>query len=164
MANGLHIRWLIRRDLPEVLDIDSHSFEEAWSEADFIHCIRQRNSIGMVIEDEDSDVIGYMLYWLNAKSFLLERLAIHHNYRRQGAGSFLLQKLCDKTSPQVRRKIVYNCDEADLCSQLFLKASGFTASAVIRDHFESGRSAYRFEYWHPGVKRQSMGDQAHSRS
>jgi len=45
---GVHIRWMIRRDMPEVLDIESGSFEFPWSEEDFIRCLRQRNCIGMV--------------------------------------------------------------------------------------------------------------------
>ena len=40
----VHIRWMIRRDMPEILDIENQSFEFSWSEEDFIRCLRQRNS------------------------------------------------------------------------------------------------------------------------
>ena len=32
----VHIRWMIRRDLPEVLDIEADSFEFPWYEDDFV--------------------------------------------------------------------------------------------------------------------------------
>ena len=47
---NVHIRWMIRRDMPEVLQIERTSFEYPWSEEDFIRCLRQRNCIGMVAE------------------------------------------------------------------------------------------------------------------
>jgi len=37
------IRWLIRRDMTEVLEIENASFEYTWNEEDFLHCLRQRN-------------------------------------------------------------------------------------------------------------------------
>ena len=44
----IHIRWMIRRDMPEILEIEKQSFEFPWCEEDFIRCLRQRNCIGMV--------------------------------------------------------------------------------------------------------------------
>ena len=49
----VHIRWMIRRDMPEVLDVERSSFEFPWAEDDFIRCLRQRNCIGMVAEVDD---------------------------------------------------------------------------------------------------------------
>lgn len=45
---NVHIRWMIRRDMQEVLEIEKSGFEFPWSEEDFIRCLRQRNCIGMV--------------------------------------------------------------------------------------------------------------------
>ena len=45
-----HIRWMIRRDMPEVLAVEGESFEFPWCEEDFLRCLRQRNCIGMVAE------------------------------------------------------------------------------------------------------------------
>ena len=50
---NVHIRWMIRRDMPEVLGIENSSFEFSWSEDDFIRCLRQRNCIGMVAEYDE---------------------------------------------------------------------------------------------------------------
>ena len=36
----VHIRWMIRRDMPEVLDVENDGFEFPWSEDDFIRCLR----------------------------------------------------------------------------------------------------------------------------
>ena len=36
----VHIRWMIRRDMPEVLQTEQESFEYAWTEEDFLRCLR----------------------------------------------------------------------------------------------------------------------------
>ena len=60
----VHIRWMIRRDMPEVLDIESRSFDGPWSEEDFMRSLRQRNCIGMVAEHDDC-IVGFMIYELH---------------------------------------------------------------------------------------------------
>src|SRR5690242_17145891 len=35
----VHIRWMIRRDMPEVLGAERASFEFAWTEDDFLQCL-----------------------------------------------------------------------------------------------------------------------------
>lgn len=46
-----HIRWMIRRDLPEVLAIDHLTAGEvSWTEHGFLSALRHRNCIGMVAE------------------------------------------------------------------------------------------------------------------
>jgi len=53
----VQIRWMIRRDMAEVLRIERESFEYHWTEEDFLCCLRQRNCIGMVAE-ADGQVVG----------------------------------------------------------------------------------------------------------
>ena len=53
-----HIRWMIRRDMPDVLRAERDSFEFSWTEEDFLKCLRQRNCIGMVAEHNEK-VVGF---------------------------------------------------------------------------------------------------------
>ena len=55
------IRWMIRRDMPEVLKIEAASFEYTWDEDEFLNLLRPRNCIGMVAEHENR-VVGFMIY------------------------------------------------------------------------------------------------------
>ena len=57
---GIHVRWMIRRDMHEVIAIEREAFEFPWSEEDFTRCLRQRNCIGMVAELADS-VVAFMI-------------------------------------------------------------------------------------------------------
>src|SRR5690606_11120530 len=60
----IQIRLLIRRDMTEVLAIERESFEFAGSEEDCLCCLRQRNCIGMVAEEDDA-IVAYMIYELH---------------------------------------------------------------------------------------------------
>ncbi|MEK6831121.1 MAG: hypothetical protein AABX77_03775 [Nanoarchaeota archaeon] len=40
-----HIRWMIRRDMPHILNIEQKSYKFLWNEGDFLSYLRQRNCI-----------------------------------------------------------------------------------------------------------------------
>ena len=91
----VHIRWMIRRDMPEVLDIENRSFEFAWTEEDFIRCLRQRNCIGMVAE-HDERVVGFMIYELHKNRLHILNFAVHPDFRRRGVARGMVRKLIGK--------------------------------------------------------------------
>ena len=84
----VHIRWMIRRDMPEVLQTEQHSFEFPWTEEDFLRCLRQRNCIGMVAEQGEK-VVGFMIYELHKNKLHILNFAVHPGFRRAGVGSTL---------------------------------------------------------------------------
>src|SRR5438128_2368971 len=82
----VHIRWMIRRDMPEVLQSEQLSFEFAWNEEDFLHCLRQRNCIGMVAEQAEK-VVGFMIYELHKNKLHILNFAVNPAWRRMGVGA-----------------------------------------------------------------------------
>ncbi len=76
----VHIRWMIRRDMLEVLDIESGSFEFPWSEEGFLRCLRQRNCMGMVAE-YDGRVLGFMMYEFHKDQLHVLNLAVRSDVR-----------------------------------------------------------------------------------
>ena len=72
---SVHIRWLIRRDMDAVLEIESASFEFPWTEDEFINCLRQRDCIGMVAEYAEQ-VVGFMVYELQPTSWDTKRACV----------------------------------------------------------------------------------------
>ena len=133
------IRWLIRRDMPEVLQIEQGSFESAWTEEDFLTCLRQRNCIGMVaelqVEREERLIVGYMVYELGKKGLNLINFATHPQYRRQGVGKAMINRLQDKLSQQRRTQISLIVRDANLKAQLFFKSQGFRAIKVHKNYY-----------------------------
>lgn len=149
---AVHIRWMIRRDMPEVLGIESSAFEFPWSEDDFIRCLRQRNCIGMVAECQDR-VVGFMIYELHKNRLHILNFAVHPDYRRRGVGRQMCLKLASKLSPQRRSRIMLEVRETNLGAQLFFREVGFRAISVLRDYYEDTvEDAYLMQYRYRAVE------------
>jgi len=142
----VHIRWMIRRDMPEVLQTEQESFEFAWTEEDFLRCLRQRNCIGMVAEQGEK-VVGFMIYELHKAKLHILNFAVHPTCRRGGVGAQMVAKLISKLSSHRRTRITLEVRETNLPAQLFFRSQGFKAVRVLRAFYEdSGEDAFLMQY------------------
>ena len=142
----VHIRWMIRRDMPEVLAIEHASFDFPWCEEEFLRVLRQRNCIGMVAEQGER-VVGFMIYELHKAKLQVLNFAVHPDCRRQGVGHQMVAKLVGKLSSHRRTKIALSVRETNLTAQLFYRVQGFRASGVLREQYEdTGEDAYLMQY------------------
>ncbi|HYT87193.1 MAG TPA: ribosomal protein S18-alanine N-acetyltransferase [Gemmataceae bacterium] len=142
----VHIRWMIRRDMPEVLQTEQQSFEYAWTEEDFLRCLRQRNCIGMVAEQGEK-VVGFMIYELHKQKLHILNFAVSPAWRRHGVGAQMVAKLISKLSSHRRTRITLEVRETNLPAQLFFSRQGFRAVRVLRAYYEdSGEDAFVMQY------------------
>jgi ribosomal protein S18 acetylase RimI-like enzyme len=133
----LHIRFLIRADVEDVLAIDREEYEEeAYTEDNFLSFIRATNYIGFVAEI-DGEVVGYCIYEISSPNKLhIHCLVVAKDYRRQGIGRQLILMLKKK---QRGRKLVYDLSQWSTVGHHFLKAMGFKARVYKAE-------IYRFIY------------------
>ena len=142
----VHIRWMIRRDMPEVLQIEQESFGYPWCEEDFLRCLRQRNCIGMVAELNEK-VVGFMIYELHKSKLHILNFAVHPESRRRRIGSQMIQKLIGKLSSHRRNRITLEVRETNLASQLFFRDARFRAIRVLRAFYEdTSEDAYLMQH------------------
>jgi ribosomal-protein-alanine N-acetyltransferase len=157
---SVHIRWMIHRNMPAVLDIEADSFEFPWLEEDFIRCLRQRNSIGMIAE-YDGRVVGFMVYELNKTRLHILNFAVLPEFRRLGVGSQMVGKLIGKLSAQRRSRIILEVRETNLSAQLFFRENGFRAVSVLHEYYEdTPEDAYLMQYRYR-VERMSAAQPTH---
>jgi len=142
----LHVRWMIRRDMADVLEIENESFEFPWSEDEFVRCLRQRNCIGMVA-DQDDEVVGFMVYELHKTRLHVLNFAVSRQHCRKGIGRRMVQKLMGKLSQQRRTRLVLEVRETNLAAQLFFRSLGFRAVNVLKDYYDdTTEDAYLMQY------------------
>jgi ribosomal-protein-alanine N-acetyltransferase len=142
----VHIRWMIRRDMPEVLQTEQESFEFAWTEEDFLRCLRQRNCIGMVAEQGEK-VVGFMIYELHKAKLHILNFAVQPGQRRTGIGAQMVAKLISKLSSHRRTRITLEVRETNLPAQLFFQKQSFKAVRVLRSYYEdTGEDAFLMQY------------------
>ena len=144
-----HIRWMIRCDMPEVIEIESQCFGSfAWDEEDFLRALRQRNCIGMVAEHKEA-VVGYMVYELHKTQLHLINFAVLPEHHRKRVGAAMVVKLADKLSPNRRVRISCEIRESNLAAQLFFRSQGFAAVSIMRGFYTDppcDDDAYLFEF------------------
>jgi ribosomal-protein-alanine N-acetyltransferase len=144
----VHIRWMIRRDMPEVLEIERASFEFPWFEEEFIRCLRQRNCIGMVAEHAER-VVGFMIYELHKTRLHILNFSVAADVRRRGVGRQMIEKLLGKLSSQRRTRITLEVRETNLAAQIFFRESGFRATSVLHEFYDdSPEDAYLMQFCH----------------
>lgn len=134
--NLVHIRWMIRRDMPQVMEIGN---ELGWTEDDFMRQLRQRNCIGMVAERFES-LLGYMLYELHEGKIELVNIAVHPDHRRSRIGSQMITKAKRRLITHNRSKLFASVSDANLSAHLLFKFNGFKPLPVV------DRDVYRFVY------------------
>ncbi len=153
-TSDVHIRWMIRRDHPEVLAIEGASFARPWSERKILRAMREHRVIGCVAE-EGADVVGFtpvvgfMIYRAHPRRLELMRLAVRPDRRRSGVGRRMIEKLVDKLSAGKWTSITASIRESNLDAARFLAATGFRAVGVVRDHYDDGdgvEDAYRMTF------------------
>lgn len=136
------IRWMLKPDMPHVLDVSDFSFEEPWDAATFKAWLSERNTIGWVAEGHNGKIIGYMVYRLYSTSMEILNIAVHPQHRGLGVGSAFLKKLQRKLikpasrEMRERNRLRATVVEVDMGSLLFFKANGFSAAEVDRNAFE----------------------------
>ena len=143
-----HIRWMIRRDLPEVLAIDANGYDSSWNEQDFIDNLRATYCIGMVCESEhDQRIVGFMVYELHEQMIHLLRFATMPEEREKGIGSEMIRWLTEKLNAQRRKRLLLALPESNRSGVDFVARRGLLAVSLIRqDSSEISDDSYLFEH------------------
>ena len=144
---GLHIRWAVfPRDLPEMLFIEKASSDDPLIEADF-ECYHQQKRTLLLVAEINEKIVGFMIYKLQKPKLPILNFAVHPDYRRQGIGRQMAEKIISKIPANHCDGIVIDVREKNLDAQLFLRACGFKATGINREFYpDTGEDAFVFEY------------------
>lgn len=147
LTNKAHIRWMIRKDMPAVLEIEKACFEFPWSEEALVRCLRHRARTGLVVE-VDGRVVGFIIYEMHKHRFHIINIAVCPDAQRSGIATTMITKLVDKLSQGRRDRILLEVRESNLDAQLFFKSLRFRAISVQREFYDTGEDAYLMQYRH----------------
>lgn len=133
------VRWMIRRDMPKVLQIEAtEAGDTAWTEDDFLQVLKKSNCIGMVAEDDDEAVIGFVIYELHSRKVVVINIAAES----EDAFGVMIAKLKTKVDGTRRTRLYIDSHDSKLHQHLLLKEAGLRAVSVCGDEHVF---VYRFE-------------------
>lgn len=133
----VRIRWALRIDLLQMLDIERDSFRNPWTEDDFVKILQQHKCVAMVAEVHDR-IVGYVVYELNKKSIYLHNLAVAT--KGVGIGRELLSRLEKKIRlPSLVNRTYIECHvrETNLDACKFFRALGWRAIKIVPGFYEA---------------------------
>ncbi|HMI90753.1 MAG TPA: ribosomal protein S18-alanine N-acetyltransferase [Polyangiales bacterium] len=87
------------------------------------------------LEPGAQDPIGFSLAWAVADELHLINLAVHPDWRRQGAASALLQTLIEHASTERVRLVLLEVRRSNRAAIHLYRAHGFTAMGVRRRYY-----------------------------
>lgn len=141
----IFVRWMVRRDLPAVMEIEQRSFDFPWSEEEFRNHLLSRNEIGVVIEVNEI-VAGYLCYRVEKCRIEILSLAVAQEFRRRGLGRKMVDYVKTKLVNDKNRLMVL-VRETNIEALLFFRSQGFRVVEVMKDFYETLREdCYRFEF------------------
>lgn len=148
----VHIRWMIRKDLSQVLEIENNNSQLSspigkWGKQDFLAILGDNNNIGMVAEYREK-ILGFFVYNLQPDKLHVYNMAVDKDYENQGIGVQLVDMLKSKLKLGRRTMLEIDVREYSLRAQLFLKKRGFLAVETVPGWYEQPRQedAYRFRF------------------
>ncbi|RJQ30291.1 GNAT family N-acetyltransferase [Candidatus Parcubacteria bacterium] len=144
------VRWMIRQDMPSVLEIENTK-SRSWNEETFLETLRGRNNIGMVYDDSEGSYRckGFYIYSLHKRKLEILNVGVHPDHFNSDVGETMMNALKKKLSSHRRTRLVVYVRESDLNFQLWLKTQEFQATAVRQNHFDDEddwEDAYVFQY------------------
>tara|TARA_R100001143_G_C3320417_1_gene114488 strand:+ start:31 stop:420 length:390 start_codon:yes stop_codon:yes gene_type:complete len=100
-----------------------------------------------MVAEHNHQIVGFMIYELHKSMIQVLNFAVAPEFRQQGIGRQMVQRVVDKLSQQRRREIALEVRETNLTAQLFFRKMDFRAVSVLRNYFEdAGEDAYVLQY------------------
>lgn len=143
----IEMRWMVKKDLPQIVKIEQACFECPMNYTQLYDILKVRNCIGIVVEQDKEQILGYMIYELLKDRFRMVNIAVDPFYQKEGHARKMIQYLIEKCNKKRRNNIEAYIPDSNLNAHLFMRAVGFRATSVERNYFDNGQDAYHFEYF-----------------
>lgn len=145
-AGSVVLTWMIARHIPAVVAIDAAASSDPLIKPAFVRLRQATNVIGLVASRKDT-FVGYVFYELSRNGIQIVRMAVTPETQRTGVGTAFITRIKERLDVWKRPSIAVNVRESALPAQLFLRACGFKAVRVVREHFpDTFEDAFVFEY------------------
>jgi ribosomal-protein-alanine N-acetyltransferase len=113
-------------DLPDLLAIESASFDQPWPKAAFLSELK-KSSPGFYVARAapDGPVLGYLCFLQIAGEIQLLNLAVHPDHRRRGVGRALMDFLLDRAREKRGTKVFLEVRPSNQAALALYESMGF---------------------------------------
>jgi ribosomal-protein-alanine N-acetyltransferase len=140
--NPIHIRLALQRDLKGICRVEDASFAEPYPHYLIVKLLQDCPGNFFVAEYPAGTILGYCVAAENGESAHLISIGVLREYRRQGVGRALIQKLLSNLNSRVKELQLevkeFNREAITLYEEL-----GFKQINYVENYYEDGSAAVK---------------------
>ncbi|MEW6068461.1 MAG: ribosomal protein S18-alanine N-acetyltransferase [Nitrospirota bacterium] len=121
-------------DIPDILEIERRSFTTPWSETSFLNELQKTFSITKVAVLENH-IIGYFCANYIFDEGHILNLAVHHDFRRQGIGTALMNNAINELKEKDCRFLYLEVRVSNIAAIKFYERFGFRIIGFRRNYY-----------------------------
>jgi [ribosomal protein S18]-alanine N-acetyltransferase len=125
---------MVPADLDEVMAIERTSFRYPWSSRFFLEELQVACARSVLAEIEGR-IVGYVLFWLLPTEVDIHNIAVHIDFRRQGIGQALLQRVIEQTRNRESSLVTLEVRVSNTSAQRLYESMGFVAKGLRKRYY-----------------------------
>ena len=139
-------RAYLASDKLALLDLDPGAGGAAWNAGQLVYFLQQERAVFRVIahRDEATTPIAFYAIQHHDDALYIANLMVAHPWRRQGIGSFALDRIVRIARKLDCERVFTDIQEDNLGAQILCRAHRFRATGIHPRHF-SNQDGYRME-------------------
>lgn len=126
--------------LPQILDLESRSFEHPWSPELVAREVNQDHSLLLCISEEET-VVGFVIVWLILDELHILNVAVEPALRRRGIARLLLGELLDRASQRGLTLATLEVRVGNQAAIELYRSLGFRTVGRRRRYYADGEDA-----------------------
>ncbi|MGM0472201.1 MAG: ribosomal protein S18-alanine N-acetyltransferase [Bacillota bacterium] len=137
--NKLSVELMTAEDIEKVVEIETESFSDPWSEATFKQELYRNNYAHYLVVKKEAEVLGYVGSWIFIAQSHLTTLAIGVEYRQQGLATFLLDQLMTYLSEWGVKEISLEVRVSNQPARELYRKHGFREVGVKENYYQDNQ-------------------------
>lgn len=125
------LRWMISKDLDQVMKIEEESFHDPWCREAMERFVHIWQATTLVAFGPREKIVGYLMYLWETDHLKLINLAVDCRNRRQGIATMMADRMKRDMGYTNRKGISLAIPERNLSAQLWAKSNGFLAEKIF---------------------------------
>ena len=141
----IEISHMVMDDIEEVLSIENSSFLLPWSRDVFLREFQipiSRILVAKIQKDRDTEIAGYVIYWIMAGEVQIHKIAVREDIRKSGIASLIMAEMLRLSREEGALLCTLEVGQANENAKKLYEKFGFVVTAVRKNYYrESGDDA-----------------------
>ncbi|WP_254871006.1 ribosomal protein S18-alanine N-acetyltransferase [Bacillus sp. Marseille-Q1617] len=135
----MEIRFMTVDDLDAVMEIEHRSFSIPWSREAFYNEIEQNHLSTYLVVEDGERVAGYCGVWLVVDEAHITNVAVLPDYRGQGLGEALMQRIMDISKKVGARVMTLEVRVSNKAAQGLYRKMGFQDGGIRKRYYSDNQ-------------------------